>query len=109
MKKVMTTQQAEVSKAKGVNFLRNVIGDDDHADDLEDESLSEWAERKGVRIIENPKRKGAKIMATKQQLEDRVAELEAELDEYTDRENRILDALGVELDDEDSDEETDDE
>ncbi|HMV86807.1 MAG TPA: hypothetical protein PLD20_17935 [Blastocatellia bacterium] len=114
MKKVMTTQQAETSQGRGILFVRDVLEDDDRADELEDESLDEWAARKGVEIIENPKNKLFRVkeknsMATKQQLEDRIAELESELEEASEREARIIDALGIELtDDEEDDDEGED-
>jgi len=104
MKKVMTVEQAETSRNRGIRFVRDVLEDEDRADELEDESLDNWAARKGVEIVEkvnNPKLKTKEKnkMPTKQQLEDRVAELESELDEASEREERILEALGVEIDD----------
>ncbi|MFN0112991.1 MAG: hypothetical protein ACKVZH_29375 [Blastocatellia bacterium] len=99
MKKEMTLRQAETSRSRGIRFVRDVLEDDDRADELDDESLDDWADRKSVTIVENPKTLKPKTkeklyMLTKQQLEDRVAELE-------EREARILDALGIELEEED--------
>lgn len=110
MKKVMTRQQAETSQSRGFRFVRDVLEDDDKADELEDESLDDWAARKGVEIVENPNNRKLKTkekykMPTKQQLEDRIAELESEVDEYAEREEQILGALGVELDEDSEDSE----
>jgi hypothetical protein len=43
---VLTWEQIAERKAKGVRFLRNVAQDDDRADDLEGESLEDYADRK---------------------------------------------------------------
>jgi hypothetical protein len=50
---VLTWEDVEKRKAKGVRFLRNVVQDDDRADDLEDESLEDYAERKRFAVA-NP-------------------------------------------------------
>jgi len=102
-------RKAEIKKEQAERFARNVLKDDDLADSIADENLEEWAERKGI-VIENPQqrklRKGVRTMPTKQQLEDRVAELEAEVDEYADREAAILEALGVETEEDESSEDS---
>jgi hypothetical protein len=54
---VLTWEQIAERKAKGVRFLRNVVQDDDRADDLEDESLEDYAERKRFAVA-NPLAQG---------------------------------------------------
>lgn len=207
MKRAMTEQQAQTSQQRGINFVRDVLEDDERAEELEDETLDDWAERKGVQIVEqNPRRRRAPAevskngrgcrnanpgllsrfigdeanlrreyksllkelynnpcnstvqheiarvardlrktlaefkrdlrkqaalptatiseitdgyrakknptdkekpaMATKAQLETRVAELESELEQYEQLESRILDALGIEVEDDDLDDDS---
>jgi hypothetical protein len=48
----MTYDQVEARKEKAVRFLRDVVGDDDRADEVEDESVEDYADRKGL-VIKN--------------------------------------------------------
>ena len=48
----MTYAQVEARKEKAVRFLRDVVGDDDRADEVEDESVEDYATRKRL-VIEN--------------------------------------------------------
>jgi hypothetical protein len=50
LKKQQTYEQVEARKDKGARFLRDVLDDDDRADDIEDESVEDYAERKGITI-----------------------------------------------------------
>ena len=108
MLKVMTSGRAEIAKERAARFVRDVLGDEERAAAIEEESLQGWAERRNIRV-ENPfpgKRKGRfKPMPTKSELERRVEELEEELSVYEEREDQLLDVLGVNSeDDEESDE-----
>lgn len=70
-RKVLTPEQAEVKKEKAVRFLRDVVGDnlisgtdstgEELADEIERESLEEYAERKGL-PMENPLRTDREII-----------------------------------------------
>jgi hypothetical protein len=51
--KEKTIEQAEAAQAKAVRFLRDVVGDEDKAAEIEDLDVSEYAERKNF-IITNP-------------------------------------------------------
>jgi len=51
-----TYQQAEAMQIKAVRFLRDVVGDDEKANEIEELSVSEYAERKGLRLT-NPSQK----------------------------------------------------
>jgi hypothetical protein len=56
--KVYTPEQVEAKQDKAVRFLRDVVGDDDRADDIEDMSLSEYAEHKRIQMgSENPRKR----------------------------------------------------
>lgn len=113
MRKVMSPQQTETSKARAERFVRTVLEDDEHADAIADESLQDWADRKGVRIVENPRRvspditeKGS-IMPSKQELLDRVKELEEENDDLQDQLDQIADIAAPPEDEDDSDSDQD--
>jgi hypothetical protein len=52
--KTYTPDQVAAKQDKAVRFLRDVVGDDDKADEIEDLSLDEYAERKKLHMSENP-------------------------------------------------------
>src|SRR4029077_4705025 len=70
-KKTLTPEQVEKRQAKAVRFLRDVADDPDLADEIEDLSVREYAERKGFELINNPIRKTEKPMK-KEELKDAV-------------------------------------
>jgi hypothetical protein len=47
---LVTYDQVEARKEKAVRFLRDVVGDDDRADEVEDESVEDYADRKNLTI-----------------------------------------------------------
>ena len=53
--KQFTADQVQAKKDKAVQFLRDVVGDDDRADEFEDMSLDEYAEDKGIEIVNQGK------------------------------------------------------
>jgi hypothetical protein len=75
--KTLTRKQLESLKAKAVRFIRDVLDDPERAEEIEDESLEEYAERRHIQII-NPK--GAKLMEvrTRRELLERIQQLEKE-------------------------------
>ena len=90
---------------KAVRFVGDVLGDDDRADEIEEESPEEYAERKQIRIATNPPpRKRVDTMPqrtkaslpTRTELQDRIEELEAENEELHEK----LDSIAEVLDDE---------
>jgi hypothetical protein len=56
--KARTFEQTATAKTRAANFVRNVLGDDDRAAEIEDESVEHYAERKQIRIVDNPASKG---------------------------------------------------
>lgn len=56
-KKKLTRQEVEKRQDKAVQFLRNVADDPELANDIEDLSVDEYAERKGFELVKNPSRK----------------------------------------------------
>jgi hypothetical protein len=127
LKKYQTQQQVETAQAQAVNFLRNVIQDDDRADEVEGMTPDEWAEEKGITIT-NPIRRskdmanGRSVNAgngnddmSKADLQDCIdAATQILEDAYTPEASRedlacavgdALDALSGDYEDEDEDEE----
>ncbi|HEV2225120.1 MAG TPA: hypothetical protein VGS20_00020 [Candidatus Acidoferrales bacterium] len=55
--KSKTVQQLERLKDKAVQFLRDVVGDDDRADAIDDMTVEEYADKKRVHLVPNLSRK----------------------------------------------------
>jgi hypothetical protein len=52
--KILTLKQLESRKEKAVRFVRDVLSDPDRADEIADESLDDYAERRKIQILQNP-------------------------------------------------------
>jgi len=70
-KNALSFEQAEKRQAKAVRFLRDIADDPDLADEIEDLSVQEYAERKGFEVTTNPTRKRETPMK-KQELQEAV-------------------------------------
>jgi|ERR1051326_6254020 len=105
--KTLTRKQLEARKAQAVRFVRDVLGDDDKADDIEGESLEDYAEHRHIRLT-NPK--GATHMSapTRQELLGRIEELETENEDLQSRLDEIRDIIVDEDQDAETDEDEDD-
>ena len=102
--KTFTRKQLTARKAQAVRFVRDVLGDDDKADDIEDEPLEDYAEHRHITLT-NPK--GATHMAapTRQELLDRIEELETENEDLQSQLDQIRDIVVDEGEEEDMDSE----
>jgi hypothetical protein len=86
--KQYTADQVQAKKDKAVQFLRDVVGDDEKADEFEDMDLDEYAQGKHIQII-NPGRNrrmanGTSDPRTKQELLDEIDDLQSQLDAISD-------------------------
>ena len=54
MKSDRTYQQIETAKDRAVRFTKNVLHNDDRADEIADESVEDYAARRKLRIVNNP-------------------------------------------------------
>jgi hypothetical protein len=54
MKKSRTYQQVQTAKDRAARFIENVLYDEDRAEEVKDESVEDYADRRRIRIIENP-------------------------------------------------------
>ena len=76
--KALRGAQVETRKDKAERFVRDVLGDPGRADEIEDESLEDYAARRKIKIVD-----GA-AMPTKEELIQRIRDLEAENDDLQD-------------------------
>jgi hypothetical protein len=86
--KSLTLDQLESRKAQAVRFTRDVLGDDDRADEIEDESPADYAERRGIQIV-NPSGTKRTTVANGQT----KAELQAQIDDLLDENQELQDQL----------------
>lgn len=105
-------EQAETAKQRASRFLRDVVGDDDRADEIEDESLDEWLEETGRRI-ENPttqqRRNNMPATKTKADLLEENEALKEENEALNERLNQIFDIAADPDDESDEDDDSEDE
>ncbi len=90
--KTLTRKQLQSRKAQAVRFTRDVREDDDLADEIDDESLDEYAERRHIKLV-NPK--GAKKMPipTRRELMEQIKELEQQNEELQSQVDEIADIV----------------
>ena len=88
MAKEYTADQVQAKKDKAVQFLRDVVGDDDKADEFDDMDLDEYAEHKNIQIVNRGEKanmaNGNSDPRTKQELLDEIDDLQSQLDAISD-------------------------
>lgn len=89
--KRLTRDQIESLKEKAVRFVRDVLGDPDRAEEIADEGVVDYAERRKFEIV-NPRRR-TDTVASKADLEQKIEELESENEELQSRLDEILDVV----------------
>ena len=109
--KSMTRDQLQNRKERAVRFARDVREDDDLADQIENESLEDYAEHRHIRIA-NPtlpdrvlrqknKRRGNRMpVPTRRELQERIEELEGENEDLQSRLDEIADLVAPEEEEE---------
>jgi hypothetical protein len=81
--KALTREQAQARKDKAVRFVRNVLDDPDRADEIEDEDLEDYAQRRKFRLTNQGRHTtmaGNGDPRTKQELLDEIDDLQSQLD-----------------------------
>lgn len=104
--KDVSYSEAEAKRRKAEQFLRDVVGDDDRADEFGAMSTETYAARKGLRII-NPARRTTTMAYTKAQLEERIRDLEEENETLAEQIDEAAKIFGF-VDDEDEDDDSED-
>jgi hypothetical protein len=111
MVKALTREQVQAKKDKAVQFLRDVVRDDDKADEFDDMDVEAYAERKHIQII-NPRRSTGMPNGdprSKSELLDEIDQLQQENQDLQDQLDAISDIISSqeEEDDDDSDDDPD--
>jgi len=104
--KALTREQLQSRKEQAVRFVRDVLGDPERAEEIEEESLEDYAERRKIQLP-NPSIRRKAIMATvktKAELEAEIADLQEENQALQDQ----LDAVADIVNPDDEEEEDDD-
>lgn len=94
MAKTLTTSKAESKRQKAVEFLRR-IGQEDRADDFEAMSPEDYADHKGVELIDNRGKKRITNMATNKSKASLEAELVEAQDYIEQLESKLDDIAGI--------------
>ena len=97
--KTLTHKQVESRKAAAVRFTRDVLDDPDRADEIEDESLENYAERRRIKL-QNPKGVAHMAIRSRKDLLERIEELETENEDLQSRLDEISDIVGQEEEEE---------
>jgi hypothetical protein len=106
--KQLTYDQVAARKEKAVRFVRNVLDDPNRAAEIDDEAVEDYADRRRIQIRENPTaQQKERSSMTKQQLENRVRELEEENETLQEQLDQIADIAAPLDEDEDDDAEED--
>jgi hypothetical protein len=86
-----TRDEVERKQDKAVQFLRDVVGNDDLADEIDGLSVEEYAQRKKVRLLNpNLSRRENNMATSKREMTQRIQELEDYVGELEDS----LEAIG---------------
>ena len=104
--KKLTRDQLESRKDKAVRFLRDVLGDPDRAEEIESESLDDYADRRRIQLV-NPK-KGSRMAhrtETRRELLERIQELEQQNEELQDQLDQVADIVAPAEEQEEEEEE----
>jgi hypothetical protein len=118
--KTLTRDQLETRKEKAARFVETALGDPSRADEIADESLDSYAERRKIRIVakphggnmakirlinppraSNPRRQDVRPnpQSGRAELLARIRELQAENDELQDKLDRVADLAEAPEDD----------
>jgi hypothetical protein len=104
--KTLTRKQLESRKARAVRFLRDVKNDDSRADEIEDETLEGYADRRRIRLL-NPKKKlmigGVMPGESTKELKRQIRELKDENEELQSKLDAIADVVVPEETEEEED------
>ena len=105
--KSLTRDQLQTRKEQAVRFTQNVLGDSDRADEIADESLEDYAERRKIQLT-NPRKRRGSSMASKKDLQDQIADLQDENQQLQDQLDAVADIVSPDDSDDDSDNGDDD-
>lgn len=90
--KRLTREQVEARKEKAARFTETVLGDSDRADDIRDESLEEYAQRRRFEII-NPSRRCIMPRGDSDPRRKEIKDLKAQIRELEEENESLQDQL----------------
>ena len=114
MAKALTRDQVEGRKEKAARFTETVLRDPDRADEIRDESVEDYAERRKFQII-NPRRPSMAHKSPEElreeisNLKEQIRDLEEQNQDLEDRLAEIADISSPDEEEEEEDEEEDEE
>lgn len=93
--KALTREQLQARKEKAERFTRDVRDDPDRADEIAGEDLESYAARRKIQLVNPHRRKNtmARQRLSREELEDRVAELQAENEDLQSQLEEIADIV----------------
>ncbi|HEV2173477.1 MAG TPA: hypothetical protein VGR71_07915, partial [Nitrospira sp.] len=99
-KKLKTLSEAESARRRAVTGLHN-LGREDEADRYDGMSAREYAEEKGIELVENPRRRNcmakpksaSTLRDENAELKDRISELEDENENLQDQLDQITEIV----------------
>jgi hypothetical protein len=98
--KALTREQLQKRKERAVRFARDVRENDELADQIENETLEEYAEHRHIRLLNPTRRVMPMPTPTRRELTERIEELESENEELQDRLDQISDLAAEEEEEE---------
>lgn len=108
MARILTYEQIGGRKDKAARFLRDVLGDSDRADEVEAESVEDYAARRHF-VLANPRGRGVNTMQQREKLEDVLSDRDALVDKLESIRDEIDDAISEYGEGEDSEDDSGDE
>jgi predicted RNase H-like nuclease (RuvC/YqgF family) len=94
--KTFTREQVQSSKDKAVRFTRDVLGDPERAEEIEDESLDDYAARRHMQLSNPLHRSQRRHTTPRKTVEDyraELADLKAEVEELEDENEDLQERL----------------
>jgi hypothetical protein len=102
----MMREKVQAKKDKAVRFVRDVLDDPDRAEEIEDESLEDYAARKRITITNSGRRNGTMANGngrTKEDLVDEIDDLTQQVQDLQDQLDAVADIVAPEDDENDND------
>lgn len=90
--KSLSRDQLQTRKDQAVRFTENVLGDFDRADEIAEESLEDYAERRKIQLTNTGRRRNGS-MPSKQDLLDQISDLQDQNDQLQDQLDAISDIV----------------
>jgi hypothetical protein len=101
--KTRSYKQVEAAKRRAELAAANLMDDENRADEFAEMSVEDYADLRGI-SIHNPKKGGFKMASRIAELEAELEAANARIEELENEKNDVLDVLGIEIVEDDDDE-----